>query len=55
MLKLKCEKCNKSIKNFTKHEDWPNRKYHLKCWNEIQNDNYIAKLYKKYTGKTLKN
>ena len=48
-----CCGCGDAIRKFSKTEDWPNRKYHKKCWCNLNLDNPIS--YDNQTGKRIIN
>jgi hypothetical protein len=33
---MECVHCKKTIKKFTVSKDWSNRKYHKKCYKQLQ-------------------
>lgn len=36
--KVVCCRCHKAIREFAARKDWQNRKLHLKCWKEQEDE-----------------
>lgn len=45
-----CLHCSKKIRNFTARSDWGSRKYHLKCWKDIQDHNRFLECIKEMSN-----
>lgn len=46
----KCERCEKPIRKFTVTKDWDSRRYHKKCWEEMQEIKQMYERMDEYDG-----
>jgi hypothetical protein len=57
-----CKYCGKTLRSIgldrangkTDHSDWSKRKYHKKCWKQLDNIKYCQNLIKQYADEEAK-